>query len=89
MVYPVNPSAADKRLATEIRRDSLDYGAVEVLASGLNLPPPRSLSALLRLYTGPLLVFQGRLDPLGKPVDRAQKISQQYPAAKVVMVEAG
>lgn len=88
-VYPINPASADEFLAKEIRRDSLDYGAVEVLASGLILPPPRSLSRLLQLYSGPLLVLEGRHDPLGDHVSRAQKISQQYPAAKVVLVEAG
>lgn len=88
-VYPINPDAADKELVEEIRRDSLDYGAAEVLASGLILPPPRSLSRLLQLYSGPLLVFEGRHDPLGDHVSRTEKIAAQYPAAKVELVDAG
>lgn len=89
-VYPTNPAAADEQLARNILRDSLDYGAVEVLASGLILPPPRSLTELLGQYEGPLLVFQGVLDPLNTAgLDRAGKIQQLYPEATVVRVNAG
>lgn len=88
-VYPTNPAAADEELAYNIRRDSLDYGAVEVLASGVILPPPRSLTELLNQYNGPLLVFQGELDPLNNAKERANKIEAQYPQATVVRVNAG
>lgn len=89
MVYPTNPDAADDQLAEEIRRNSYDYGAVEVLASGLILPPPRSLSELLQKFNGPLLVFQGELDPLNNTRQRADRIQQQYPSATIVRVQAG
>lgn len=89
-VYPTNPAAADEQLARNILRDSLDYGAVEVLASGMILPPPRSLTELLEQYEGPLLVFQGVLDPLTtKGQDRAAKIQRHYPEATIVRVNAG
>lgn len=88
-VYPTNPGAADEQLAHNIMRDSFDYGAADVLASGLILPPPRSLTQLLRQYEGPLLVFQGDLDPLNGAADRAERIKMQYPKATVVHVQAG
>lgn len=89
MVYPKNPDAADEELATEIRRNSQDFGASEVIASGLILPPPRSLSTLLAKYNGPLLVFQGELDPLNNARKRADTIQEQYPNATMVRVQAG
>ncbi|KAI0566635.1 DNA photolyase [Gracilaria domingensis] len=89
LVYPTNPEAADEQLFKEIRRNSLDYSAASVLASGLILPPPRSLSQLLKKYEGPLLVFQGELDPLNNAKGRADTIHQQYPEARVIRVQAG
>ena len=53
------------------------------MASGIVLPPPRSLSELLRKYEGPLLVYQGTLDPLNSASDRAEKIRADYPMAAV------
>lgn len=88
-VYPTNPEAADEQLSQEIRRNSMDFGAASVLASGLVLPPPRSLSQLLQKYEGPLLVFQGELDPLNNAKERANTIQNQYPQARVVRVDAG
>eukprot|EP00177_Eucheuma_denticulatum_P000536 GFKZ01000960.1.p1 GENE.GFKZ01000960.1~~GFKZ01000960.1.p1 ORF type:complete len:692 (+),score=79.85 GFKZ01000960.1:3651-5726(+) len=88
-VYPVNPETADEQLAQNIVRDSFDYGAADVLASGLILPPPRSLTELLQKYQGPLLVFQGDLDPLNDASGRAEKIRKQYPTSTVVHVQAG
>lgn len=79
MVYPTNPDCADEELAREIYRNSLDFGADSVLASGLVLPPPRSLSELLQNYQGELLVYQGALDPLNSSSDRAEKIRNEYP----------
>ena len=88
-VYPTNPECADEALAKEIYRNSLDYGADEVLASGLVLPSPRSLSELLRKYEGPLLVYSGMLDPLNSSTDRADKIKAEYPAATVEKRQLG
>lgn len=88
-VYPVNPEAADEELAKEILRNSTDYGATAVIGSGFILPPPRSLSRLLSMYNGPLLVFQGVLDPLNNTRNRADTILQQYPAATIVQVQGG
>ncbi len=89
MVYPTNPECADEALAKEIYRNSLDFGADEVLASGLVLPTPRSLSELLRKYEGPLLVYQGTLDPLNSSTDRAEKIKAEYPAATIEKRQLG
>lgn len=89
-VYPTNPEKADAALAQEIRRNSLDFGADYVLASGLALPPQRSLSVLLDKYEGPLLLYNGVLDPLsGRGSGRADKIKSVYPEATVVKRELG
>lgn len=64
-VYPGNPGAVDARLCENIRRDSNDPGAVNVLASGSKLPQPISKNEVLELYGGRVLVCQGLSDPLG------------------------
>lgn len=89
LVYPTNPDCADEALAKEIYRNSLDFGADEVLASGIVLPPPRSLTELLSKYSGPLLVYQGILDPLNSAGDRAEKIRKAYPDATVAKRQLG
>lgn len=88
-VYPACPLPEDSRLANEIMRASYDYGAAEVIASGLVTPAPRSLADLLRKYTGPLLVFNGLLDPLGDVRMRTKLLEELYPTATIVAVEAG
>lgn len=89
LVYPTNPEAADEALAKEILRNSKDYGAAEIIASGFNLPVPRSLTTLLKQYTGPLLIFQGELDPLNSATNRVKTMQEQYPDAKVVRTQLG
>lgn len=88
-VYPINPLDKDSRLPQEILRASFDYGAVEVIASGLITPKPRSLLELFRHYDGPLLVFNGLLDPLGNLQTRTMGLRELYPQATIVTVEAG
>lgn len=89
VVYPIVPLTDDSGLPDEIMRASLDYGAVEVIASGLIIPAARSLSRLLRDYDGPLLVFNGVLDPLGDVKTRTERLGQLYPSATIVAVQAG
>jgi pimeloyl-ACP methyl ester carboxylesterase len=81
-LYPVNPNAVDEALCADIERDSLDPGAIHVMMSGSKLPPPRTANELLRadfasgnadeecVFTGPVLIAQGILDPLNKAEDR-------------------
>lgn len=88
-VYPQNPDRADEQLAHEIYRNSLDFGADEVLASGFVLPPQRALSELLQKFKGPMLVFQGLRDPLNASSDRIKKIQNVYPSATIVTTQAG
>lgn len=88
-VYPINPLEKDSRLPQEILRASFDYGAVEVIASGLITPKPRSLFELFKNYDGPLLVFNGLLDPLGNLQTRTLGLKEIYPQATIVAVEAG
>lgn len=89
VVYPTNPLDADSRLPDEIMRASYDYGAVDVLASGLVAPQQRGFDALLKAYDGPLLVFNGILDPLGNVRLRTQTFETMFPQAKVVTTNAG
>lgn len=46
-LYPTNPDAVDETLTTNILRDSLDPGAINVMISGSKLPPPRTANELL------------------------------------------
>lgn len=88
-VYPTHPLEEGSGLPEEIVRASLDHGAVEVLASGLILPDSRSLREMLDRYEGPLLVFNGVLDPLGNVRERTETLREIYPSATVVTVDAG
>lgn len=88
-VYPIHPVKEDSYLPEEILRASLDYGAADVLASALIMPVARSLERLLSSYDGPLLVFNGVLDPLGNVKLRTETLRKLYPAATVATVQAG
>lgn len=90
-VYPTSPAGWTDDLELEIRRNSLDNGAVDVIASGFVLPAQRSLNELLSDKTGvPVLVFQGSLDPLGS-AGRAEKFRKVIPPNRstIVEIEAG
>lgn len=86
-VYPTSPPGWTDDLAFEIKRNSLDWGAVEVIASGFILPKQRCLNDLLSDEVGvPVLVFQGTLDPLGSG-GRAEKFRKAVPSSRVEIVE--
>lgn len=90
-VYPTTPDGWTDELDREIRRNSYDAGAVDVIQSGLILPPQRSLNDLLLADScPPIFVFQGRLDPLGS-TGRAEKLEQVLVGRdfKVEVVKAG
>lgn len=82
-VYPTSPVGWTDDLAIEIKRNSLDWGAVAVIASGFVLPKQRCLNDLLSkdpdMGGVPVLVFQGVLDPLGSG-GRAEKFRQTIPS---------
>ncbi len=78
MMYSTNPECRDEAFDKEVHRNSLGFGADDVLGSGLVLLPPRSLSELLRNYEGPLLVYHGTLDLLNSSTDRPEKIKAEY-----------
>ena len=46
-LYPTNPDAVNEVLTSNILRDSLDPGAINVMISGSKLPPPRTANELL------------------------------------------
>jgi len=88
-VYTDNPDGASEELAYNIFRDSTDPGAKEVLASGFILPPPRALNDLLDAYDGPVLILQGKNDPLNNAVARAEKLKRVCPRARLEVIAAG
>jgi len=85
-LYPTNPAAVDDNLCSQILRDSLDPGAVNVMISGSKLPKPRTVNDLLNgdygtlvsneqkirqgQWKGPVRVIHGMLDPLQNPNDK-------------------
>lgn len=87
--YPTVDPGQLVQLTEEIYRNSLDRGALDVLMSGFILPPQRPLNELLETYDGPLLIFQGVLDPLGNPVRKARTFEEVKPSAQMKLVEAG
>eukprot|EP00216_Chloropicon_sp_CCMP2111_P002168 CAMPEP_0198240136 /NCGR_PEP_ID=MMETSP1446-20131203/5336_1 /TAXON_ID=1461542 ORGANISM="Unidentified sp, Strain CCMP2111" /NCGR_SAMPLE_ID=MMETSP1446 /ASSEMBLY_ACC=CAM_ASM_001112 /LENGTH=655 /DNA_ID=CAMNT_0043922827 /DNA_START=343 /DNA_END=2310 /DNA_ORIENTATION=+ len=88
-VYPTTPENADKLLAYEIERASGDPGAFDVFKSVFYLPTPKPLNLLLDTYNGPVMVFQGKKDPLNDAATRAKNIAEAYSDTKVVLVDAG
>lgn len=85
-VYPSTPDGWTEALELEIRRNSQDYGAVDVIASGFVLPKQRPLNELLASGP-PILVLQGALDPLGSK-DRAAKLKEVASRASVEVFPA-
>ena len=92
-LYPARPGSVTDELASDILRDSLDFGAKHVIMSGGKLPPPQSANELLDPalgnYGGPVLVCQGVLDPLNDAALRATQFGAVREGVDVVRVEAG
>ncbi|KAJ1458461.1 Alpha/Beta hydrolase protein [Pelagophyceae sp. CCMP2097] len=91
--YPVNPDNADEELASGIARASGDPGAANVIGSGAKLCEQRLLDEVLGdMFTGPILVAQGRLDYVSGP-ERAQKrageLSRLRAGVQVDLLESG
>lgn len=89
IVYPTNRLDENSKLPQEIMRASYDYGAAGVISSGLISPRARSYTALLENYDGPLLIFNGLLDPLGNVRSRTTILRDLYQRATVKTVDAG
>lgn len=87
--YPKDTGRVDQRLIDEIVRASHDPGALEVVQSVFYLPKPRPLNMLLDAYGGPVLLVQGKLDPLNDAVARAQATKALCPSVTVHLVDAG
>ena len=103
-LYPTNPEAVNEALCESILRDSLDPGAMNVMVSGSKLPSPRTANELLGaefgsagqmrmvmegMYTGPVLVAQGVLDPLNDARSRAKLLGQLRSGVTVIPIDAG
>lgn len=87
--YPNSPDRADGKLVREILRAATDPGSVEVVESVFFLPKPRPLNLLLDVFGGPVLVLQGRNDPLNDAVARANAIRSACPQVSVHFLKAG
>lgn len=83
-----DPTAVTDRLIEEIYLPSCDPGAVGVFAAVFKSPPGRKLDQLLEQLTQPLLLLWGTADPW-MPARKAQQIQSYYPAAEIVLVDAG
>jgi pimeloyl-ACP methyl ester carboxylesterase len=102
-VYPTNPEAADEQLCRNILRDSLDPGAVNVMISGSKLPIPRTANEILGadtgsarattgkegMFTGPVLVAQGMLDPLNDAKGRAEMLGSLRKGITISAINGG
>jgi pimeloyl-ACP methyl ester carboxylesterase len=104
-VYPSNPSAVDDSLCDNIRRDSLDPGAINVMMAGAKLPPPRTANELLQAdfgcshgmddrvqestFAGPVLIAQGVLDPLNDATDRMNRFGSLRKGITLDPLKAG
>jgi pimeloyl-ACP methyl ester carboxylesterase len=102
-LYPTNPDAVDSELCENIRRDSLDPGAINVMIAGSKLPTPRTYneviaadfgrtkdtSLLESIFTGPVLVAQGILDPLNDAKGRAAMLGTLRKGVKSVPLQGG
>ena len=101
-LYPTNPDAVDDALCQSILRDSLDPGAINVMISGTKLPRPRPYNELFRadfgsspsdgkesVFTGPVLMPQGILDPLNDAKGRAQNMGALRNGITIDPIDAG
>eukprot|EP00850_Spirogloea_muscicola_P016199 SM000130S27086 [mRNA] locus=s130:27743:33269:- [translate_table: standard] len=68
---------------------SHDPGALEVVESAFYLPKPRPLNQLIDQYGGPVLVLQGKYDPLNDAVARANALKACCPGVALEFVDAG
>ncbi|GAX24136.1 hypothetical protein FisN_9Hh389 [Fistulifera solaris] len=102
-LYPTNPSAVSSDLCENIRRDSLDPGAIYVMMAGAKLPLPRTANELLQADAGagdtqspessfanrPVLIAQGVLDPLNDAQDRMERFAALRAGVTAVPIQAG
>ena len=102
-LYPTNPGAVDSDLCDNIKRDSLDPGAVNVMISGSKLPTPRTYNEVIAAdfgqskdstllesqFKGPILVAQGVLDPLNDAKGRAEMLGDLRQGVKAVQLQGG
>lgn len=88
--YPKHPEAIEAWLVDEIKRAAADPGSVDVFESVFYLPKPRPINFLIDRFGGPVLVVQGRFDPLNDAVRRADALRAACPEAVTVrLVDAG
>lgn len=104
-LYPTNPNAVDDELCDSILRDSLDPGAINVMMAGAKLPQPRTANELLQadfggvsndknkvqesVFTGPVLIAQGVLDPLNDAMDRMNRFGALRSTVTTDPIQAG
>lgn len=88
--YPKNPGAIEPWFVEEIKRAAADPGAIDVFESVFYLPKPRPINFLIDLFGGPVLVLQGRYDPLNDATGRAKSLQAACPGSVTIeLVDAG
>jgi pimeloyl-ACP methyl ester carboxylesterase len=88
--YPKHPEEIEPWFVEEIKRAAADPGAVDVFESVFYLPKPRPINFLIDRFGGPVLVVQGRFDPLNDAVKRANLLKAACPQSVAVeFVDAG
>ena len=85
----LDKSAVTDRLIEEIRRPSLDKGAVDVFASVFKTPQGEKNDVLLQQLTSPLLILWGKGDPWMNCQERSAKFRQYYPGLTEHYLQAG
>lgn len=88
-LYPTNKLQGSQSLAPSVLRDSLDLGASDVIASGAKLPPPQPMNSLFEQFKGPILISQGKLDPLNDAEKRARQFEVIRSNISVDLLELG
>ncbi len=85
----LDKSAVTERLIEEIRRPSLDKGAVDVFASVFKTPQGEKNDVLLQRLKCPLLILWGEGDPWMNCQERSAKFRQYYPSLTEHYLQAG
>ena len=81
-------TAITDQLVEDIRRPSLDQGALQVFSAVFKSPPGRPLDVLLKDLDRPLFLLWGAADPWMTPA-KTETFREYYPAADLELLDAG
>ncbi|MEO0376554.1 MAG: alpha/beta fold hydrolase [Cyanobacteria bacterium P01_A01_bin.17] len=81
-------TAITDQLVEDIRRPSLDKGALQVFSAVFKSPPGRTLDVLLTDLEQPLFLLWGAADPWMTPA-KTETFREFYPGAELELLDAG